>query len=156
MSYGYEVRANGVDLIDHFLIGHTEDIGEYVDPQGARHSTCPDGSPNVWEMAVEDGLYTVTVGHSLSYSQPAFASCTFENVARHALPKGVTAHTMVFTAEVSDGRFTIGSALQNAFGSVGIQSEYGPCRNVNWIKLDLVSSQLQPSPFLPIPQHEWW
>jgi len=63
---------------------------------------------------------------------------------------------MVFTAEVSDGRFTIGSALQNAFGSVGIQSEYGPCTNVNWIKLDLVSSQLQPSPFLPIPQHEWW
>ena len=156
MSYPSEASADSVELIDHFFIGHTVHIGEYVDPQGVRHSTCPDGSPNVWEMVVADGLYTVTVGHSLNHAQPAFASCTFENVARHALPKGVTAHTMVFTAEVSDGRFTIGSALQNAFGSIGINWEYGPCTNVNWIKLDLVSSQLQPSPFLPIPQHEWW
>ena len=51
--------------------------------------------------------------------------------------------TVVFSAEVMDGRFT----LSNVFGL---------CENVGSIKLDLVTLTPHPAPWLPPPDKEWW
>ena len=51
--------------------------------------------------------------------------------------------TVVLSAEVMDGRFT----LSNAFGL---------CGNVAFIKLDLITSTTHPAPWLPSPEKEWW
>ena len=119
----------GDGAIPPYAFGAAKDVGAY----------CPDGQSNAWEVAVPSGVYTVTVAMTASIVQGT-PGCTFENV--RSTPGG-KAFTNVFSVEVSDGRFTLSAAG-------------GACKGINWIKLDLVSSKLYPTPWLPAPQHEWW
>ena len=139
-----------------FAFGNVRNVGNHYDSEVRNtYTACPDGEPNTYEVAVDNGVYTVTVGHDNSMAQPAFMGCTFENVRTMSkagpFPRrlnqdqgSVVQGTQVFTVEVLDGRFT----LSNVAG--------GSCSNVNWIKLDRLTPRPLPKPWLPAPTHEWW
>ena len=98
---------------------------------------CPDGRRNAWELAVPNGVYSVTVNLLGN-------GCTFENV--RAKDQGIygssSLDTYVYSVEVSDGRFTM-SAVPSR------------CKAVNWMKIDLLSTKVYPKPWLPSPSKEW-
>ena len=135
--YGHGWRSI-VDMdIPVYDFGTVKQPSKYHDG-AASHQTCPDGRRNAWEIAVPNGVYTVTVGTAMHGG----GTCYFENHVAPALG-GATRSTSVFSVEVSDGRFTLTS------------SRSGGCAHLGWIKLDLVSETLFPAAWLPAPPKEW-
>ena len=121
-------------VVPPFVHGAARDIGTYVN--GA--STCPDGRPNAWEATVPNGVYVITAGFASHYGKNG---CSFENVRAAG---GSHATTYTYSAEVSDGKFTLSSGTPTQ------------CQSVSWLKLDLVSTTLYPRAWLPSPPNEWW
>lgn len=120
-----------------FVHGAAKDVGNYFQAStGVDHARCPDGQLNVWEATVPNGVYTVTAGLTSGDS----GGCTFENVR----VQGYTGHTVVYSVEVADGKFTMSSAPPLT------------CQAVSWVKLDLLSSKVYPKPWLPAPPKAWW
>ena len=154
--YGHgHLNIEGYDL-PGFAWGVVQQVGEHRTANGVSFPVCPDGKPNAWEISVPNGLYMVTVGHANNFAQPTWDGCTYENVRTTSrgqhwmnMPQtlsdvgGVVQITEVHTAEVLDGQFTLSNAI-------------GHCGNINWIKLDLLTSTPYPAPWLPSPANEWW
>ena len=149
--------------IPPFTHGVVKAIGQHHDA-GVNYEVCPDGRTNAWEATVDNGVYMVTVGRSHDHGYNGVSSlgqwkgCTYENVRPIGIDSvsvaesastgimegsGGILDTIVFSVEVSDGRFTLSSAGLN-------------CVNMNWVKLDLISSTLYPAPWLPAPPREWY
>lgn len=124
-----------------YAYGAARDVGKYFDAaSGTVQERCPDGRVNAWEVTVPNGVYTVTVGLYSDYSNAGKDGCTLENVRA----KGGTRNTYLYSVEVADGRFTLSAGPPSV------------CQAVNWLKLDMVSSQVYPKPWLPSPSKEWW
>ena len=162
----YGARSGGVRDFDipPFAFGVVKAVGQYH-AMGANYEVCPDGRPNAWEATVANGVYMVTIGRSEdtgyngASSLGQWTGCTFENVKpigignsmvesdntglRDGLGGGGPLDTIVFSVEVTDGRITLASAGMN-------------CVNMNWIKLDLITSTLFPAPWLPAAPREWY
>ena len=121
--------------------GAAKQVSTYLQPStGAQHARCPDGRLNAWEVAVPNGVYTVTAG---LLSDPGFLDrdgCTFENVRA----AGSSKNTYIYSVEVADGRFTLSAAPPLL------------CQAVSWLKLDMVSDKMYPDPWLPAPPKAWW
>ena len=141
-----------------FAFGHLRNPSSFSDTKTLlKLGHCPDGKPNRFDIHVPNGQYLVHVGHDQSHAQPAFSGCVYENVRpaikdrRKAGPvrslEDPLSHsyqnTNVFSVEVEDGTFTLTSWI-------------APCSNVNWFKLNRISSKPLPSVWLPAPEHEWW
>lgn len=62
--------------------GVVKDVGVHRTSVGNGVSLphCPDGKPNMWEVAVPNGVYMVTIGHAMDLNNPSFDGCTYENV----------------------------------------------------------------------------
>lgn len=85
------VNSDGVRVPAHSKPGHSWGVVRHVGTH--RSSTthdsvhtavsvphCPDGRLNVWEAAVPNGLYTVTVEHAMDNNNPSFDGCNYENI----------------------------------------------------------------------------
>lgn len=124
-----------------YTYGAVQGIGQYDNVgKATMDAACPDGTRNAWEVTVPNGVYTVTTAHTAARPLLGDPGCTFENIRSDT---GNQPFTSVYSVGVHDGRFTMSSAG-------------GSCDAMNWIKLDLVSSKLYPTPWLPAPQKAWW
>eukprot|EP00040_Diaphanoeca_grandis_P026972 m.152243 g.152243 ORF g.152243 m.152243 type:complete len:1731 (-) comp30797_c0_seq1:210-5402(-) len=130
------------EILPAYAYGAARDIGTHFSEETqTTMERCPDGRLNAWEAEVPNGVYVVTVNYGST-------GCTFENVrGREDIGTGAmqsNKDTHVFSVEVADGRFTLSSGPPV------------PCQAVNWLKLDLVSTDVYPDTWLPAPSKEWW
>ena len=139
-----EYGRSGVSNTPPYAYGSAREITtHYSETYGASFEHCPDGRRNAWEITVPNGVYMVTAAFGNNMHDRS--TCSFENVLPPRAYLGTGPRdTYVWSVEVADGRFTLSA------------SSTKHCNSINWLKLDLISTTLYPSVWLPAPKKEWW